>query len=83
MLNETLSLSLVGTSGASVKLLEETATFGGGIQVVSGSLTIDSTAAVGPLTVPENMCLVGRSEFDPRPGESHDLLKHLDVSACP
>ncbi len=85
LLDETYRIALTGAGSASILPRGEDllAGFPGGIEVVSGSLSISSTPGTGSpveVIVPEGQCLVG---VDVLPDGAHALLGHLAVSACP
>ncbi len=82
-LDETWSIALAGNGSASVAPVSSGSGVDGGLEVVTGSLALSSTTGDAALIVPEGQCLVVRDATDPRPDESHELLRYLDVAACP
>lgn len=85
LLDETYRVALSGEGSASILPRGEDllAGFPGGIEVVSGSLSISSTPGTGDpveVLVPAGQCLVG---VDVLPEGAHPLLGHLAVTACP
>ncbi len=81
--NETYTINFVpaGAPAAVVEAAKTTATFGGGVKVVAGTLTLSTTSsAAATVTVAAGKCLVGNDH--PAMG-SHAILGHLASVACP
>lgn len=85
MLDETFQVLLTGDGvSASVTPVPETQTFTGGLQVTKGSLTIESSAAVSKVLAAEGQCVVPVVAAGGKAGETHEILKWLDVAeTCP
>jgi hypothetical protein len=80
-LDETYSLRLDnGGAPATVSSAPATATFGGGVKVGAGTLTLASSKVAEPITVPAGKCLTGVSM---PPADSHPILGALAVVDCP
>jgi hypothetical protein len=75
LLDDSYQLTVTDT----IQPVAETATFGGGIKVVAGGLSVSAASDGTVIDVPAGSCLVGVDE--PSPG-SHELLGHLAASAC-
>lgn len=77
--NETYRVRLGGEYISSVRAVpaNETTGFPGGLQVVTGELSLAATGA--DVTVAKGQCLVGR---DTAPEGSHPLLGHFEARAC-
>ncbi|MGZ3457402.1 MAG: hypothetical protein ACXU86_02735 [Archangium sp.] len=78
--NDTYRVRLSGGEAPSVRAVpaNDATGFPGGLQVVSGELSLSATAA--QVSVPTGKCLVGR---DTAPEGSHPLLGHFDTVDCP
>lgn len=77
--DETYTIALTGSGGASMMpVAGNDIGFGGGIKVVSGALSLDSTTAEA-VEVAAGMCLAGR---DSAPVGSHELLGHFYAAEC-
>jgi hypothetical protein len=57
-----------------------TATFGGGIKITAGTLTISSTGAPQSVVVPAGRCLTGASTAA---AGTHPVLGRFSVVDCP
>ena len=68
-----------GGAAASVAAAPATATFGGGIKVTAGTLTISSTGAPQPVVVPTGKCLTGGATV---PAGAHPVLGAFSVVDC-
>lgn len=77
--NETYRVQLSGGIAPSVRPVpaNETTGFPGGLQVVTGALSLSATGA--NVSVATGQCLVGR---DTAPEGSHPLLGHLEARDC-
>lgn len=83
LLDETYTVTFVpgGSPPAILEAVKSTATFGGGMKVVAGTLTLaTSSSAAATVTVPTGKCLVGNDA--PAMG-SHAILGHLATANCP
>jgi len=70
-----------GGAAATVVAVPSTSTFGGGIRVSAGTLTISSTGAPSsPVVVPTGKCLTG---LPSAPAGSHPILGAFSVVDCP
>jgi hypothetical protein len=70
-----------GGAAATVVAMPATSSFGGGVKIAAGTLTISSTAAPSsPVVVPAGRCLTGASEA---PAGSHPVLGAFSVVDCP
>jgi hypothetical protein len=79
--DETYSVKLTGGGAPSVKPVKATATFPGGLKILSGSLSLGtSKAGFSPVIASTGSCLVSVST---PPAGSHPLLGHFAVQACP
>ena len=81
LLNDAFSVSLSGDGAASIRPVTDEGSEG--IQVYSGSLTIEAARADSAIVVSEGGCLLGRGDEDPRGDESHELLRFLEAGDCP
>ena len=80
LLEETYGVLLDnGGAPASVAAAPATATFGGGIKVTAGTLTIASTGAPQPVVVPAGKCLTGVGTV---PAGAHPVLGAFSVVDC-
>ena len=80
-LNETYGVLLDnGGAATGVAAAPATATFGGGIKVTAGTLTISSTGAPQPVVVPTGKCLTGGGTV---PAGGHPVLGAFQVVDCP
>jgi len=68
-----------GGAPASVAAAPATTTFGGGIKVTAGTLTISSTGAPAPVVVPAGKCLTGGAT---PPAGAHPVLGEFQVVDC-
>jgi len=68
-----------GGAAASVAAVPATSTFGGGVKVTAGTLTISSTGAPQPVVVPAGKCLTGGA---PVPAGAHPVLGAFSVVDC-
>ena len=68
-----------GGAAASVAAAPATSTFGGGIKVTAGTLTISSTGAPQPVVVPAGKCLTGGATV---PAGAHPVLGAFSVVDC-
>ena len=68
-----------GGAAVSVAAAPATPTFGGGIKVTQGTLTIVSTAAAQPVVVPAGKCLTGGATV---PAGAHPVLGAFAVVDC-
>jgi hypothetical protein len=77
--NETYRVRLSGGTVPSLRAVpaNEATGFRGGLQVVTGALSLAATGA--EVSVPEGQCLVGR---DTAPEGSHPLLGHFEARDC-
>ena len=66
-------------AAASIAAAPATSTFGGGIKVTAGTLTISSTGAPQPIVVPTGKCLTGVSTV---PAGAHPVLGAFSVVDC-
>jgi hypothetical protein len=81
VLDETYHVRLDnGGATASVTTVPASGTFGGGLSVGPGTLTISSTKVPDPIVVPAGQCLV--SVQNPPPG-AHPVLGSIAAAACP
>jgi hypothetical protein len=81
MLGEQYRVSLVNSAGSPVVLpVEQTASFEGGLKVVAGTLTLQSTVNPHTVTVGEGSCLIYQDDLGP--GE-FPVLTHFQSVACP
>jgi hypothetical protein len=79
-LDETYGILLDnGGAPASVAAAPATSTFGGGVKVTAGTLTISSTAAPQPIVVPTGKCLTGGATV---PAGGHPVLGAFSVVDC-
>jgi hypothetical protein len=80
LLDETYRILLDnGGAAASVAAAPATSTYGGGLKVTAGTLTISSTAATTPVIVPAGQCLAGGGTAAPG---AHPLLGQLSAVDC-
>jgi hypothetical protein len=80
LLEETYGVLLDnGGAPASVAAAPASATFGGGIKVTAGTLTISSTGAPQPIVVPAGKCLTGVATV---PAGAHPVLGAFSVVDC-
>jgi hypothetical protein len=80
-LDETYGVRLDnGGAPAGVAAAPATPTFGGGIKVTTGTLTISSTGAPQPVVVPAGKCLAGGAAA---PAGAHPVLGAFTVVDCP
>jgi hypothetical protein len=63
-----------------VTSIPATTTFGGGLAVGPGTLTLSSTKVAEPLTVPAGKCLTSAATV---PAGAHPILGALSVVDCP
>jgi len=68
-----------GGAATGVAAVPASATFGGGIKVTAGTLTISSTGAPQPVVVPTGKCLTGGATV---PAGAHPVLGALSVVDC-
>jgi hypothetical protein len=68
-----------GGATTGIAAVPATSTFGGGIKVTAGTLTISSTAAAQPVVVPTGKCLTGGATV---PAGGHPVLGALSVVDC-
>jgi hypothetical protein len=81
VLDETYRILLdAGGSAATVTSVPATATFGGGLAVGPGTLTLSSSKAAAPVVVPAGKCLT--SAKNP-PADAHPILGAFAVTDCP
>jgi len=79
-LNETYGVLLDnGGAATGVAAAPATSTFGGGIKVTAGTLTISSTGAPQPVVVPAGKCLTGGAAV---PAGAHPVLGAFSVVDC-
>ena len=79
--NETYGVLLDnGGAATGVASVPSTSTFGGGIKVTAGTLTISSTGAPQPVVVPTGKCLTGGGAV---PAGGHPVLGAFQVVDCP
>jgi hypothetical protein len=79
-LNETYGVLLDnGGAATGVAAVPATSTFGGGIKVTAGTLTISSTGAPQPVVVPTGKCLTGGGTV---PAGGHPVLGAFQVVDC-
>jgi hypothetical protein len=69
-----------GGAATGVAAAPATSTFGGGIKVTAGTLTISSTGAPQPVVVPTGKCLTGGGTV---PAGGHPVLGAFQVVDCP
>jgi hypothetical protein len=81
LLDETYGVKLDGLGApVTVGAVPATASFGGGIRMLTGTLTISSSAAPAPVVVPTGKCLTGQSSA---PAGAHPVLGAFSVVDCP
>ncbi|HVX94043.1 MAG TPA: hypothetical protein VHK47_03945 [Polyangia bacterium] len=81
LLDETYRILLdAGGSAATVTAAPATTTFGGGLAVGPGTLTLSSSKVATPLVVPAGKCLT--SAANP-PADAHPILGAFAVTDCP
>lgn len=80
LLDETYRIAFTGDPQAQPVDADPATGFPGGLKVLAGRLSIESTAAPSPVVVSAGACLVGDDPVEP--GE-HPLLGSLASSACP
>ncbi|HMF39703.1 MAG TPA: hypothetical protein VKQ32_03355 [Polyangia bacterium] len=68
-----------GGATTSVAAVPASSTFGGGVKVTAGTLTISSTAAAQPVVVPTGKCLTGGATV---PAGAHPVLGAFSVVDC-
>jgi hypothetical protein len=68
-----------GGAAATFRSVPASGTFGGGLQIGAGTLTLSSSKVANPIVVPAGKCLVGVS--NPPPG-AHPILGTLSVADC-
>jgi hypothetical protein len=68
-----------GGAATSVAAVPASSTFGGGVKVTAGTLTISSTGAAQPVVVPTGKCLTGGATV---PAGGHPVLGTLSVVDC-
>jgi hypothetical protein len=68
-----------GGAAASFAAVPASSTFGGGIKVTAGTLTISSTGAAQPVVVPTGKCLTGGATV---PAGGHPVLGTFSVVDC-
>jgi hypothetical protein len=80
LLDETYRIRLDnGGATATISTIPASGTFGGGLAVGPGTLTISSTKVADPIVVPAGQCLV--SVQNPPPG-AHPVLGSIAAAAC-
>lgn len=81
-LRETYGVALLGSgSAATIETVKSTTTFGGGIKVIAGTLTLSAQSVPAQsVSVPAGKCLVSQS---PAPAGSNPILGRFAVSDCP
>jgi len=68
-----------GGAATGFSVVPATSTFGGGIKVTAGTLTISSTASGQPVVVPSGKCLTGGATV---PAGAHPVLGAFSVVDC-
>jgi hypothetical protein len=81
LMHETYTVVLDGAVPAVIEAAKQTATFRGGLKVVSGALTVATNGMPATtVVVPAGKCLTGKEMV---PMGAHEILGGLDVVDCP
>lgn len=81
LLDETYRILLdAGGAAATVTAAPATTTFGGGLAVGPGTLTLSSSKVATPIVVPAGKCLTSASN---PPADAHPILGAFAVTDCP